>query len=423
MNELPTANPGSRRRFIRELSLAGAVLGIGDKTGLAQPAAPAPTPAGDRAFWMEMLRKVAEPVVANLAAGQLREKMPVEALSRNVADRRKYTHLEAIGRTLSGLAPWLELADRPTQENEMAARLANQARQGLAHAVRAGGPDFIDFTVGGQCLVDAAFLCHAFLRSPKELWQKLDETTRTRLIESIKSTRRFKPPQSNWLLFSAMVETFLAFAGAEWQTQPIDTALTAFQQWYKGDGVYGDGKDFHWDYYNSYVIGPFLIDILENIGKSSGQWSAQLEPVRTRARRYAAIQERLIAADGSFPVIGRSIAYRCGAFQMLAQMALRRELPEGVTPAQVRGALTAVIRKTLEAPGTFDANGWLTVGLGGHQPSLGENYISTGSLYLCTFAFLPLGLRAADPFWSDPPADWTARKVWAGQDMPADHAL
>jgi hypothetical protein len=422
MIEPSTQNQSSRRRFIRDLSLAGAVVGVG-RTAAGATVAPSTPSSSGRAYWVDTLCRIVEPVVANSAAGKLREKMPVECPGRNVAERRRYTHLEALGRTLSGLAPWLELTGKPGPENELAGRLAREARQGLTNAVSPGGPDFIEFTAGGQCLVDAAFLSHAFLRSPTELWQKLDETTRARLIESVKSTRRFKPGQNNWLLFSAMVETFLAAAGAEWQSQPIETALTAFQRWYKGDGVYGDGPSFHWDYYNSYVIGPFLIDVLEQIGKISGQWSAQLGPVLARAKRYAAVQERLIAPDGTYPVLGRSIAYRCGAFQLLAQMALRQQLPDGVAPGQVRSALTAVIRKTIDAPDTFDANGWLTVGLAGHQPGLGENYISTGSLYLCTFAFLPLGLPASAPFWSDPPADWTARKIWAGKDLPADHAI
>src|SRR6185437_789407 len=108
-----------------------------------------------------------------------------------------------------------------------------------------------------------------------------------------------------------------------------------------------------------------------------------------RAKRYAAIQERLIAPDGSFPAIGRSITYRCGAFHLLAQMALNGELPDGVSGAQVRSAMTAAMRRIMDAPGTFDANGWLQIGFCGHQPHLGETYISTGSLYLCAVALLP----------------------------------
>ena len=142
-----------------------------------------------------------------------------------------------------------------------------------------------------------------------------------------------------------------------------------------------------------------------------------------RAVRYAAIQERLINPDGTFPIIGRSIAYRAGAFQHLANMALVGQLPEGVSPAQVRSALTAVIRKTTERPDTFDARGWLQIGMYGHQPALGERYISTGSLYLCAEVLLPMGLPATHEFWAAPSADWTSRKVWSGADIPADHAI
>jgi hypothetical protein len=146
-------------------------------------------------------------------------------------------------------------------------------------------------------------------------------------------------------------------------------------------------------------------------------------PVRDRARRYAAVQERLIAPDGTFPPIGRSMAYRAGAFQLLGQMALRGDLPDGVAPAQVRSALSAVLARTLDAPGTFDGAGWLRIGLAGHQPGLGEGYISTGSLYLCATGLLPLGLAPSAPFWAGPGQPWTSRKAWSGEAFPIDHAL
>ena len=94
-----------------------------------------------------------------------------------------------------------------------------------------------------------------------------------------------------------------------------------------------------------------------------------------------------------------------------------------LTGPRVRSALTAVIRRTLDAAGTFDRDGWLTVGFCGHQPHLGEAYISTGSLYLSAAALLPLGLRPEDVFWAGPAEDWTARRIWRGEDAPADHAI
>ena len=104
----------------------------------------------------------------------------------------------------------------------------------------------------------------------------------------------------------------------------VDYALRQHEQWYKGDGVYGDGPAFHWDYYNSFVIQPMLLDVLDVCRDEMPAWKELATRVEPRARRYAAILERLIAPDGTFPAIGRSIAYRFGAFQLLAQMALRQ---------------------------------------------------------------------------------------------------
>jgi hypothetical protein len=166
-----------------------------------------------------------------------------------------------------------------------------------------------------------------------------------------------------------------------------------------------------------------LVDVLAACGDTHQAWTALKAMEEARATRYAGVLERLVAADGTFPPLGRSIAYRCGAFQALAQAALRHTLPAEVVPAQAREALTAVIRRSLEAPGTFDAGGWLTIGFAGHQPGIGERYISTGSVYLCAFAFLPLGLPPADPFWADPSVDWTAKRAWAGKAFPIDRAI
>jgi hypothetical protein len=377
-------------------------------------------PAQPRATWIERLTRIAEPVLLNCAADQLKARMPVETKEGYRAQRSAVTHLEAIGRTLGGIAPWLDVAGATAGEEQCRARLAGLARQSLENVVNPKAADHLDFTVDQQNLCDAAFLALGLSRGRLELWEKLNEPVRARLIAALETTRRFKPSGGNWLLFPAMIEAFLASAGARWRVEPIETAIKAHEGWYKGDGVYGDGADFHWDYYNSYVIHPLLIAVLDLMEPIDRRWDNVRAAVLNRARRFAAIQERHIAPDGSFPALGRSITYRCGAFHHLATMALRRDLPADLTPAQVRGALGCVIDRTLDAPGTFDANGWLRVGLAGHQPLLAESYISTGSLYLCTFAFLPLGLTPTDEFWTAPAAEWTSCKLWSGLDSAPD---
>ena len=377
----------------------------------------------DRAFWLSVLIRLASPVLSNLAQRHFRERMPVECFTGSANERRNYSHLEAFGRLLAGISPWLELNLRPGEERDLKDTHADLAREALDSATDPQSPDFMNFTEGGQPLVDAAFLAHAIIRAPNQLWRKLDTKTQTNTIAALKSTRVIRPAFNNWLLFSAMIEAALCSVGERWDAMRIDYAVRQHEQWYKGDGIYGDGPLFRWDYYNSFVIQPMLIDVLRTVSKRSHDWEVFLLKVMTRARRYAEVQERMISPEGTFPPIGRSLAYRFGTFQLLGQMALMGRLPPKVSPAQVRCALTAVIRNMTEASGTFDADGWLRIGFSGHQPRIGEDYISTGSLYLCSVGLLPLGLPPDDEFWTAAPEDWTSKKLWAGQNLDADFAL
>ncbi len=408
-----------RRTFLKLAAASGTVaMGLRQPGTLAQEGGAVAGGAAERAWWISVLRRLADPVLENLAAGTLRSRMPVEG----PANRRAVTHLEAVGRLLAGIAPWLELGGDTTAEGAARARYANLARRALGVGLDRSSPDALNFTEGGQPLVDAAFLAQAILRAPRALWQALEPSTQASLVAALESTRAIQPGFNNWLLFSATVEAALARMGARWDRVRVDYALRQHEQWYKGDGIYGDGPELHWDYYNSFVIQPMLLDVLDACGGTSPAWQALAGPVARRAQRYAAIQERLIAPDGSWPLVGRSLAYRTGAFQLLAQVALRHALPAGLTPCSVRSALTAAMRRSLEAPGTFDTDGWLHIGVCGHQPVIGERYISTGSLYLCAAVLLPLGLPEADEFWSGPPAPWTSVLAWSGKEFPIDHA-
>ncbi|MGI4738907.1 MAG: DUF2264 domain-containing protein [Janthinobacterium lividum] len=418
-----------RRNFVGQAATslsalaAGAALPLPAAATLVAHPAAAPHPATDRAYWLTTLLRVAQPVLNAAKAGQLKAQMPVEAALGQQAGRRQVTHLEALGRLLAGLAPWLELQAVPADEAARQAEAAQAARLAIAHAANPQDADFLNFNQGGQPVVDAAFLAHALLRAPTQLWEQLPAATQAQLVQALESTRVIKPVYSNWLLFSAIIEAALLKFTGRGDLMRLDYAIREHQTWYKGDGTYGDGPDFHWDYYNSYVIQPMLLDVVGTLVAAGKERPELLELLRARARRYAAVQERLVGPDGSFAAFGRSLAYRCGAFQHLAQCSLQGLLPPELPAGQARTALTAVIRRTLEAKGTFDAQGWLQIGLCGHQPGIGEGYISTGSLYLCSTAFLPLGLAPTHPFWAEPAQDWTARKIWSGQDVHTDHAL
>src|SRR3569833_1282929 len=64
-----------------------------------------------RQLWLTYMDKIARPVMENIANDKLKLNMPVELSERidNKETRPKVAWLEAFGRTLSGIAPWLQL--------------------------------------------------------------------------------------------------------------------------------------------------------------------------------------------------------------------------------------------------------------------------------------------------------------------------
>lgn len=382
------------------------------------------TPTSDRIFWLHQMDKMVRPVLQSLAHDSLRITMPKVASvdADNKEQRIKVQYVEVLGRVLSGIAPWLQLEAGDKMELNLRNQYRKWALEGLKNALDSNANDFMRFDVASQQLVDASFLSLAFLRAPW-LWENLDKVSKERMVASIKMTRKFTPGFNNWLLFAAMNEAFLSRFGFEWDGMRVDYALRQLEQWYIGDGIYMDGTNFSFDYYNSYVIHPYLAGIAEVVGKKTNSYKVMFDKIKKRNQRYAIIQERLINTDGSYPPSGRSIIYRGGAFHHLADVALRKILPEELKPAQVRGALTAVIKKTLENPTTYK-NGWLTIGLYGEQPGLGDYYNNQGSPYLATNIFLPLGLPATDAFWSDPEQPWSSKLIWSGaQEVKKDHSM
>jgi rhamnogalacturonyl hydrolase YesR len=387
-----------------------------------RPLDPPLTGAEERDISVRTLITIATPVLEALSRGELKKRMPIHEWEKH---RAAWTHYEAFARTLAGIAPWLALGPDDTPEGRQRSRFIDLARRSLINATDPRSPDYMNFgQVPDQPLVESAYLSYALLTAPRQLWDPLDAAQRRNVLDALRTSRRIKlEHNNNWFLFPAMIEA------ARWRLEgtadvaPIETAVRKFQEWYKGDGVYGDGPTFKWDYYNSFAIQPMLLEVLRVAAAKKHPIARFLPVTLERARRYAEIQERLISPEGTFPIMGRSEAYRFGAFFHLAYMALHKDLPPAVKPAAARGAMTTVVRRMVEAPGTFDATGWLRLGVVGYQPGVQESYNATGSLYICLMGLVHLGLPPGDPFWTDPPAPWTQQLIWSGQDVPRDQSL
>ncbi|WP_207421142.1 DUF2264 domain-containing protein [Desertivirga brevis] len=379
----------------------------------------------DRQIWTDITYRMAEPVLRNMSEGKLQEKMALELSPTWDGRNKRVSYMEAFGRLMAGIAPWIALPEDDTREGKQRKQLKDWALKSYANAVDPGSKDRLQWEGSAQTLVDAAFLAESFLRGYDALWMPLDPATKQLYIKEFTNLRKINPPYSNWLLFSATIEVFLRKANANADEYRISSALRKVNEWYIGDGWYSDGPDFAFDYYNSFVIQPMYFETLEELtdkGKTRKQWAGcSYEVATTRMQRYGVILERLVSPEGAFPVFGRSITYRTAVLQPLALLAWKEALPKELSNGQVRAAMTAVIQRMFRDKQNYNENGYLTLGFNGKQPNVSNSYTNNGSLYLAAAAFLPLGLPVTHPFWTSPAQSWTSKKAWEGEDFPQDH--
>ncbi|SFV00269.1 DUF2264 domain-containing protein [Pseudoduganella namucuonensis] len=419
-----------RRSFMRAALAGSAASGLMGAAGTAGavPAAAAGSGAGDRAYMVGLLRKMAEPVLSNMAKGTLQKNFALELSPTWDGRDRRVAYLECFGRLIAGIAPWLALPDDDGPEGRDRKRLQQMALQSYANSVDPASPDYLVWKGHGQALVDSAYFTNALMRAPKTLWEPLDAATKRRIVAEIKGLRRIEPPYINWLLFAAINEAWLLSIGEEHDPMRMNGAIRKINEWYVGDGWIKDGESFHFDYYNSFVMYPMLLETLEILAKSNAPfWNAKPADLHAQAlkrvQRYCEHLERFISPEGSFPPIGRSLTYRTAAFQPLALLAWRKQLPASLPEGQVRAALHAVHKAVWTAPSNFTKDGYLTIGFVGHQPELGDWYSNNGSMYIASEGFLALGLPETDSYWTAPAQDWTQKKAFSGRKFPKDYPV
>ena len=380
----------------------------------------------DRQYWCSLAYKMAQPVLENMAKGELQKNMQTEFSPSFDNRNKKVLYMECFGRLMAGVAPWLTLPDDNTAEGKQRKQLREWALASYKNAVDPKSPDYLCWGIGGQNLVDAAYIAESFLRAYDTLWKPLDEVTKQRYLAEFAKLRHIDPPYTNWLLFSSTIESFIAKAGGDYDQYRVNSACRKMEEWYVGDGWYSDGPVFAFDYYSSYVFHPMYLETLQAMidAKANTRLDYQkyYDREMLRCQKYSIVLERFISPEGTFPVFGRSIPYRMATMQPLALLAWYQKLPSDLSNGQVRAALTKVMHRMFDQENNFNEKGYLSIGFcGTSQKNVADWYTNNGSLYMTTLAFMPLGLPANHPFWTDAAQPWTQVKAWNNQQFPKDH--
>ena len=375
----------------------------------------------DRIFWVSTLQKIAFPVINNLARGSLRKVMPFES---NSSDGQEFSYLGSFARVFNGIAPWLELGADNSDEGQIRKKYIVLTIEAIKNAVNPNNNDYIFVVEPKQSLVEVALFAQGLLRSKNQIWLNLPMDVQARLIRELKNTRIIAPYENHWLLFTAMIEAALLEFTGECDKERLTYGVAKFRdEFYMGDAIYSDGEDYEAGYFNSLVIHPMLNDILAVMRKYELSDGEFLDVQYMRSSRLASQLERVISPEGTYPLLGKSLAYRCGVFHLLAQASLLKILPRNINPAQVRSALTQVLKKQFYNNQNFDTGGWLICGLNGSQKEMCEKNINTGTIYACCAIFLPLGLSPTDTFWNTPFAEWSSLKAWNGHQIQFDQSI
>lgn len=379
----------------------------------------------DRDYWVGQAYKMARPVLENMAHEKLQQNMLTEFSPSFDNRNRKVVFMETFGRLMAGISPWLALPDDGSDEAKHRKQLRDWALASYRNAVDPSSPDYLCWGVSDQNLVDAAYIAESFLRAYDTLWQPLDSLTKRRYFQEFQRLRRIDPPYTNWLLFASTIESFLAKAGGGCDNFRVNMACRKVEEWYVGDGWYADGPVFAFDYYSSYVFHAMYLETLQAMIDAKVNtridYNKYFDRALKRAQKYAIILERFISPEGTFPVIGRSTPYRLAAMQPLALLAWYQKMPKELSNGQVRAALTQVMHRMFDHQNNYNQKGFLTIGFCGSQPETADWYTNNGSLYMTSLSFMPLGLPANHPFWTDAPQPWTQVKAWNGKPFPKDH--
>ena len=140
----------------------------------------------DRQYWCSLAYRMAQPVLENMAKGELQKNMQTEFSPS--FDNRKVLYMECFGRLMAGIAPWLTLPDDNTAEGKQRKQLREWALLSYKNAVDPQSADYLCWGIGGQNLVDGAYIAESFLRAYDTLWMPLDEQTKQRSFPTRRSS-------------------------------------------------------------------------------------------------------------------------------------------------------------------------------------------------------------------------------------------
>ena len=367
----------------------------------------------DRKLWLDNMIDIVELPLSCMSKLEFNkfvlQKSPFESPDRDP----NMGYLECFARIFAGISPWITL-EKINDENEFKKQqiILEYVKQCFENTIPYFDESFGLFSVE-QSIVECSYICYGFIISKNKIWNMLNEKIQNNMIRLFRKVRLMIKTYHvgcNWYLFHGIIEAFFKSINIDYNMQFIKNMISSVDKWYCGDGFYFDGdRKFKMDYYNSYVIQPFFIEILKIF--HSNKENDITNNAISRCIKYSEFLERIIGHDGTYPPLGRSVIYRFASFHLVSYCIYNETISERHSYGQLRNALTKVLTK-ISSKDIFNKDGLLALGFNAQQESISDYYSNNGSCYLTVLGFLPLGLNEDHIFWTDSYKHFTQEACW-----------
>lgn len=248
-----------------------------------------------------------------------------------------------------------------------------------------------------QAKVEAASLALVLDLTRPWIWDRLDATTQQRVVDYLAPVVGDDTyPQTNWVWFRLVVQTFLRSVGGPWSQADVDADLARHDSFVREGGWLSDGDERSYDHYVGWALHvyPILWSRMTGAAELAGDRTAA-DVARLDEFLHDALA--LVGADGSPLMQGRSLIYR-----FAAAAPFWAGIIAGVPShdaGRLRHAADAVVGHFADN-GAPDARGILTMGWHHEWRPLAQSYSGPGSPYWAVKGFLGLLLPEDHPVWT-----------------------
>mgnify|MGYP003742303241 FL=1 len=303
---------------------------------------------------------------------------------------------------LEGFARTLLLAGFRIAGNrgEGVAELIEQFSRGIRSGVDPDAADrWVRIEEHPQAKVEAASIALILDLTRPWIWDRLDATSQQRVIDYLAPVVGDDTyPQTNWVWFRLVVETFLRSVGGPWSADDIAADLARHDSFVREGGWLSDGDERSYDHYVGWALHvyPILWSRMSGAAELAGDRTST-DIARLDEFLHDALA--LVGGDGSPLIQGRSLIYRFAAAAPFWAGAIA-EVPSHPAGA-LRHAANRIVGHFAEH-GVPDQDGILTMGWHGPWRELAQSYSGPGSPYWAVKGFLGLLLPEDHPVWTAP---------------------